>query len=74
MGNIKRAVTKVDCQPMIDGGVLVFVLGQLQAVGFPCVCWKVQAVPTVMLELALAAREILKYYSNRQNLFIYSVT
>lgn len=31
MGNIKRAVTKVDCQPMGDGGVLVFVLGQLQA-------------------------------------------
>ncbi|KAK7114324.1 nuclear transport factor 2-like [Littorina saxatilis] len=31
MGNIKRAVTKVDCQPTADGGVLVFVLGQLQS-------------------------------------------
>ena len=57
MGNIKRAVTKVDCQPMIDGGVLVFVLGQLQAVGCPCACWKVEIVLTAMLELALAARD-----------------
>ncbi|KAK7505615.1 hypothetical protein BaRGS_00002886 [Batillaria attramentaria] len=30
MGNIKRAVTKVDCQPMWDGGVIVSVIGQLQ--------------------------------------------
>lgn len=30
MGSIKRAITKVDCQPMMDGGVLVFVIGQLK--------------------------------------------
>ncbi|XP_076304364.1 putative nuclear transport factor 2 [Tachypleus tridentatus] len=27
---IAHSITKVDCQPMFDGGVLVFVLGQLK--------------------------------------------
>lgn len=32
MGAIKRAITKVDCQPTANGGVLVFVFGQLAEV------------------------------------------
>ena len=57
MGNIKRAVTKVDCQPMADGGVLVFVLGQLQAVG--CIEFELE-ISTVILEQCLATQEISK--------------
>ncbi|XP_025114572.1 nuclear transport factor 2-like [Pomacea canaliculata] len=30
MDDIARSLTKVDCQPTLDGGVLVFVLGQLK--------------------------------------------
>ncbi|XP_076449647.1 uncharacterized protein LOC143286022 isoform X1 [Babylonia areolata] len=29
MGSIHRVITKIDCQPMYDGGVLVYVFGQL---------------------------------------------
>lgn len=28
--NVQRLITTIDCQPLMDGGILVFVLGQLQ--------------------------------------------